>query len=491
MVMRGLILFAVIAVLSAVAAWFAETPGNVAIAWRGWRIDTTFAVLLLVVAVIAVVVALLYRFWRAIVHTPQTLARMRRERRQRKGYEALTRGLVAVAAGDPEEARRQASAADARLDEPPLTLLLSAQAAQLEGREAAARDYFTAMLDRHETEFLGLRGLIIQAERAGDSETALTLTRRAHRLRPRTGWVLTALFEKEAAAGNWSAAERLLRDAMRYRALPGTDAHRHHASVLLQQALAKDMAGDSAGALKLARKALDEQPTFRAAAADLAERTLAAGKHRQAVKLVERLWPEVPHPDLARVYGTAVQAKDPLRRFQAMERLAALNPDHPESCLALARAALEARLWGEARRHLQAIPEGPARTARVYRLMAEVEDAENGSTPELRAWLARAADAPPDPGWVCGSCGAVAPGWHAICGNCGAFGEIDWRTPPRAMAEIELPEVEAEAELPAPAPEAEVIAEEAAVAEIAAPAAPSTTSPEEAPAAAPPTAPAR
>ena len=88
------------------------------------------------------------------------------------GYRALTQGMVAVAAGDAEEAQKLARKADALLAEPPLTLLLSAQAAQLNGDETARpQRYFTAMLDRAETEFLGLRGLIMQAlkrRRRGD-----------------------------------------------------------------------------------------------------------------------------------------------------------------------------------------------------------------------------------------------------------------------------------------------------------------------------------
>ncbi len=439
MVLRGLLIFAVIAALSALAAWLADNPGQVAMQWRGWRIDTTFAALLLAVAVVSVVVALIYRFWRAVVHTPRALARSRRERRQRKGYEALTRGLVAVAAGDPDEARRQARTADSRLEQPPLTLLLSAQAAQLEGREAAAKDYFTAMLDRPETEFLGLRGLIIQADRAGDRDAALSLARRAHRLRPKTHWVLTTLFEKEAAAGNWRAADRTLQEAMRHGAIAEDQGKRKRAVVLLQQALVAETAGDRAGAFKHARKAQEIDPGFRAAAVDLVGRLLAAGKHRQVARLIERSWGAAPHPDLARAYGDAVKAKDPVRRFQDMERLAAINPAHVESRLALAQAALEARLWGEARRQLSEIPAGGERAARFCRLMAEIEEAENGNTAELRQWLARAAEAPPDPGWVCDSCGAVAMAWQAICGHCGAFGEIDWRTPPRSAPAIAAP----------------------------------------------------
>ncbi len=43
----------------------------------------------------------------------------------------------------------------------------------------------------------------------------------------------------------------------------------------------------------------------------------------------------------------------PLARVARFERLAAQNPTARESHLALAEAAFQAQLWGEARRHLE------------------------------------------------------------------------------------------------------------------------------------------
>ena len=195
-------------------------------------------VLLAAVALIAAVAALIYRFWRALIGAPGTFGRWRRERRRRKGYVALTQGMVAVAAGDPDEARRQARRADVLLNEPPLTMLLSAQAAQLNGDENAAGRYFTQMLERSETEFLGLRGLLIQAMRKGEHGRAIELARRARALRPKTPWVLTTLFELETRSGDWPAAADTLGRAQRAGALPAPQARRHEAAVLVEMSRA-------------------------------------------------------------------------------------------------------------------------------------------------------------------------------------------------------------------------------------------------------------
>ncbi|HEX2115824.1 MAG TPA: heme biosynthesis HemY N-terminal domain-containing protein, partial [Alphaproteobacteria bacterium] len=252
---RAVILLLFLAGFMLVAAWFADRPGQVAIEWEGLRLSTSVPVLLAVVALLAALAALLYRFWRAIIGAPRAFGRWRRERRRRQGYVALTQGMVAVAAGDPDEARRQARRADVLLNEPPLTMLLSAQAAQLNGDENAAGRYFAQMLERRETEFLGLRGLLIQAMRKGDHERAIALARRARALRPRTPWLLTTLFELETRVGDWRAAADTLGQAQRTKAIPAPQAQRHEAAVLIELSRAAAANGRARDALRAAEQA--------------------------------------------------------------------------------------------------------------------------------------------------------------------------------------------------------------------------------------------
>ncbi len=183
---RVLLFCAKIALLVALVYWLAERPGDVSIEWMGYRLDTSVGLLVFAVALVALLVATLYHLWRFIVRAPRDLTRSVQTSRRRRGYKALTQGMVAVAAGEPEEATRQARRAGALLDEPPLTMLLSAQAAQLTGDAAAAKRYFGSMLENPEPRFLGLRGLLTQALRDGDETAALEYARQARALRPRT-----------------------------------------------------------------------------------------------------------------------------------------------------------------------------------------------------------------------------------------------------------------------------------------------------------------
>src|SRR5262249_61185438 len=115
------------------------------------------------------VAIVLWSLWRLLTRSPRQFALARADNRRRKAYRALTQGMVAVAAGDAGEARRQAKLAGTLLNDPPLTLLLAAQAAQLEGDERAAEKYFRAQPDRPEDAFLGPRGPPMPSRQGGNT----------------------------------------------------------------------------------------------------------------------------------------------------------------------------------------------------------------------------------------------------------------------------------------------------------------------------------
>jgi HemY protein len=356
------------------------------------------------------------------------LATARAAGRRRRGYRALTRGLVAAAAGDGDGARRAARDAEGLLGEPPLTMLLTAQAAQLDGDDAGTEAAFRMMLDDPETEFLGLRGLLVQAMRADDKDTALALARRAFEINPRAGWVLTHLADLEIAAGDWGAAERRLAAAVAGGTLDPGAGQRRRGALLYQQALAAESEGRAGHALVLARQAVDRAPGLVPAWLLAARLLTSVGKRRQAQNLIRRGWAQQAHPDLAAALLEASGASAPLDRVKALEPLIAARPAAPEGHLAVAEAALEAELWGPARDHLDRAA-ATGITVRLCTMMARLEEAEDATGAGAGQWLRRATGAAPDPTWVCTACGGVSAAWRADCPHCAAFDGLDWRVP--------------------------------------------------------------
>ena len=419
----------------------ANRPGSVTLDWLGYRIETTTAVLVTAVLVFSILLTALYRLWLTLRLAPRRMGQARRDRRRRRGYRALTQGMVAVAAGDAIEARRQARRAESLLSEPPLTMLLSAQAAQLSGDDAAAGRFFEAMSERPETKYLGLHGMLNQAMQAGDSDSALELAAQARELKPKTDAVATTLFDLQVQRGEWAEAEETVRKAVREKHMDADNGRRRRAILLYQQSLEAEKEGRLGDALQLVRKANGYAPSFVPAAARLARLLAGAGKRRRAVSTIEETWVSNPHPHLVEVLEEIGRGTSAEERLRSVERLAGYNSDHLESHLAVARSALSALRWPDAREHLEALA-GPDASARVCRYMAELEESDGGNPEAAREWLKRASTADADSAWICDHCGNVVADWEPVCGRCQEFDSLEWKTPPRVvrMEEAEMDE---------------------------------------------------
>ena len=427
---RVLFYFVQVAVIVAAAVWLADNPGTVSIDWLGYRIETYFAVLLGLVAALVLLFDALHGLWRVLSGAPGNYLSRRKARRREEGFRALALGMAAAAAGDRDEVLRLARRADSLLQEPEVTRLLSAQAASLNGDEAAARRYFDALTHNAETAFIGLTGLLRQAMREGDTERAFELAERARRARPDSTFAIETLFDLQTRAGRWKDAQATLFDAVRRKIRPESDALIHRTAIFLARAQEAAEEGRLADAIDLCDRAQDSSPDF-PPVITLRARVLArSGKIRAASRYLEGAWSRNPHPELVAAYTDLWPADSPLDRFRRVQRLTANTPDAPESRLATAAAALDSKFWGEARRTMAALGEPEELGARACRLMARLEEEEHGDSAAARVWLERSARAPADDGWTCQSCGAQAAAWSALCGNCGAFATVAWKKPP-------------------------------------------------------------
>jgi HemY protein len=309
------------------------------------------------------------------------------------------------------------------------------------------------MLERPETALLGLRGLYGEAMRAGDEAAALDLAGRARRLRPQLPWAVEGVLDLQIRSGRWTEARDTLADAAHRQIVPPERARRHRSTILVELSRAAERNGERRHAASFAAQAVTLTPDRAAPACREAEALIALGRIRAAGKAIERAWRTAPHPELARLYDGLHPSAAPLARLTAAQRLAGENPDCEDSRVLVAEAALEARLWGEARRHLSlavaaAPPPGPSR--RLCRLMARLEESEHNAAGGARQWLDRAVSAPPDPRYVCTSCGAEGSAWHALCPNCGGFDTLAWHTGGTPVRPAIMPAAAPQTLLPAP-----------------------------------------
>lgn len=425
--MRRLLVFLALTGLAvAGAVWLADRPGEVTIRWQGWRVDTTVPVLLAFLVLALAVFSLLGRVVRAVFGAPGRWFQSRRIGRQRKGYTALADGLAAAASGDALRTAKLARKADKLLNDPAVTGLLTARAAQLSGDDDQLRQRYEAMTERKETAFLGHKGLAELALKQGDRTGARDHAAKAFDLQPGAEGLAALLLDLQVEAGAWAEAEQVLRVARRRDALPAAELARRRALIGLGRAEEALAAGNEAQALDWALEARDSDPLFAPAISMAAGLYRRLGKGRKAASLLKSAFKSAPHPLLIARWRELGEGESPLERVKRLQELVQANPASPDGHVALAEAALAAQLWGQARTHLhKALEQRPTRA--VFELLARVERDERKDEIAATAWIMKAGtDSVPEPTWVCGGCGHHTPDFAVSCPACGVAGRLEW-----------------------------------------------------------------
>jgi HemY protein len=417
--MRVVVFLAATAVFAGFAVWVADRPGDMVITWLGYRIEID-----IIAVVVPLVFAAIVALWSAVRRATHAPALFFRARRRARGYAAITRGLIAVGAGDPYAARRFAREASRIAADEPLALLLSAQSAQLAGNRAAAEQMFQTMAAREDTKLIGLHGLFVEAQRREDTEAARAFAEEAARAAPSLAWAGEAVLAFRCAARDWigaiAAVDRNMKNGLLTRA-----AYRRQRGVLLTARALSLVDSERNAAKTMVLEATRLAPGLVPAVA-LAGRLLGeAGEQRRAARLIEAAWRANPHPDLALAYAHLRPGDSARDRLTRVEVLAQQAPQHLEGALAVAQSAIDAREFTVARTSLAPHLQWP--TQRVAMLMAEIEELEHGDVGRAREWMARALHAERDPAWTAD--GIVSEQWLPISPVSGRLDAFEWRVP--------------------------------------------------------------
>ena len=472
MFIRLVWLILLVLVAGALASWLASQPGMLQLEWLGYQLEMRTSLAVALVVVLGLIVIFADRLLRGLLDLPGLLGRNLARRRAAQGHRALALGMIAVSAGEPAEARRQASRAQRLLSAPQLTDLLSAQAANLSGDHRAAGRYFTSLTGNADTAFLGHIGLARLALEDDRSDDALAEAQKALSLRPKSALAARQVMVLQAERGNWDAAL----PALNVMALnvptpqmktpntkaPNTKAGaddedaqviaRHRAALnflLAREGVPEFMGAESTGGgfmetgssgpvhsstahsstVNQLQTALAAWPAFWPAAILLADIHLAAAAPRKAVKSLEAAFRAMPHAAIATRLQTAWNSNEGKTVARLLKLVAASGDTAHEARSVVAAVALAHGLTGEAGRLIGEIPDAE-RDAATWRLAAQL--AESGDNPDPAAAnkaLRMAGEAPRPRRWQCTSCQQLHDRWQAHCAGCAGFATLDWRRP--------------------------------------------------------------
>jgi HemY protein len=448
--LRVILLALAVVMVGAIVGLLVDSDGQVTLRVMGREypplslFEAVFAL-----GVFAVLVYLAYKLVRLGIATLRfllgdetALTRFWARSKERRGLDALSKGMVAMAEGDAKTADAHARRATRLLGKRALTQLLNAQVADALGETSRARAHYRALAKEPETGLIGVKGLLDQAVKAGETDRAMKFAAHAFAMSPRDPAIQSTLFELQTRGGAWAEAKTTLSAMRKSKTIPADVAARRLAVLELECARAAHAEGDRPLAIKHADAAIKGAVDLAPAAAYAAKLHIEAGDPRRASRLLKEAWAANPNPALAEAYAAVAPDESTSERRARFSELFARNRDDVESRLSAAELAIADHDWHGARRALGDLAETEP-THRSLSIMAAIEKGEGAPESVVRGYLARAVAAPRGGHWVCDRCAAAPGRWSAVCPSCGGFDSLAWRSgldaAPEAMHDAMLP----------------------------------------------------
>jgi len=394
-------------------------------------------VLLLAVWLLLKLAGLLVAVVRFLNGDETAMSRYFDRHREKRGYDALSEGMMALASGEGQLALTKAHRAERYLGKPELTRLLTAQAAEQVGDRKTAEEAYKAMLTDDRTRFVGVRGILKQKLAEGDTDTALKLAEKAFSMKPGHEEMQDTLLKLQAEHSDWEGARKTLNAKLKHGTLPREVHRRRDAVLALSEAKEVIAEGQTIEARESAIEANRLSPDLIPAAVMAARSYIEQGKPKYAARVIRKAWDVRPHPDLAAAFAEIAPAENAAARLKRFQPLLKAHPENDETRLLTAELHLANEDFPAARKAVAPLASAEGANARALTIMAAVERGEGSDDHIVRAWLARALAAPRGPQWVCDNCQNIEGAWAPICSNCGAFDTLTWREPP--MAEVAMP----------------------------------------------------
>ncbi len=417
------------------AVMLGEMSGHAQITLAGFEFRLGPVESLVAILVFIGLVWLLFKFiglaaalFRFLNGDETALSRYFTRNRERRGYEALADGMMALASGEGHLALAKAAKAERYLQRPELTTLLTAQAAEMAGDRKKAEETYKKLLVDDRTRFVGIRGIMKQKLIDGDADTALKLAEKAFAIRPKHEETQDILLRLQSEKGDWAGARNTLGAKLKAGYLP-RDVHRRR-DAMLALSEAKGVFDENAPieAREAAIEANRLSPDLIPAAVLAARAYIAAGNKKNAARVLTKAWGAQPHPDLAAAFAEIEPDEKPKARLERFKAITKLKPEDPETKMLLTELLLAADDFPEARRVLGDLAESHP-TTRSLSLLAAIEKGTGAEEDDVRALLGKAVNAPRGPQWICDKCNNIHADWAPVCGNCGAFDTLTWREP--------------------------------------------------------------
>ncbi len=388
--------FIYVLILGVLALWLMDNPGMVTLTWFGYEVKTSVA---FVIALLICIFLAIY-----ILRMPVKFIRWVKKsfdaQKEKSKENMLVQILNAIACGDEALCQKLAGRLDKTFDgKTPTPLLLKALL-------NPSPEIYRRLAADPSTELAGWRGLIAEHQKQGDLIAALDLAQKAFHKYKNIPWVVLSTLELQVLNDQWQDALETL-EVVRKLKLENERLYKTQKATLLIKT------GKSLEAFKTA-------PWLPEAALK------AAQDHpKKAESILVKAWENQPDWNIYKAYIHLFSKENTLAQYKRVEKLVSMHKTNRVNHLALADAALQAKLWGQARKELETYIASYSLTMQVATMMAFLEQEENHDLKESQKWVDQMKNLEPTVNYFCTRCGHETDLWSPTCPVCNGFASLE------------------------------------------------------------------
>jgi len=345
MIIRLLLFFILISVISLGIGWLVDNNGQISMIWLGHEIKTSTAFAISVIFTLIIVLTIILQLISAVIYLPANINKKLHQMRLEQNLARLKTGYLALLSGDMDTARNISQKLVTDNADSNSVMVLSraliSKVALEDGDEQTANLHLDEFAKKRNTRFFAVKGKLDMAFKTGDINSAITYAEQAYKLKPKTKDGAHSLLELYKKAGYSDKAENFLRKYSFLRRIRG-DKYNNiaiaHEKAEINFAQAKKIFSKGDGTkrscgkvLSYIKRSLAEQP-FNSEYILLALKICHALKDvNTARNITEKAWVKTRSTDIGKNYLEVIAAakgKDVLKKkLHAIARLDKISAD--------------------------------------------------------------------------------------------------------------------------------------------------------------------
>jgi HemY protein len=412
-------LIAFFIILAAIAIAMSNVSGEVIFILNGLRIEVPLTFFVIGFSGFSLSLVALRALWKAIWLIPEKYHRFLEKKRLMKAQNLILDAAAALAASQPEEADECATLASHLVPQDPVVLYMAAQSASASNNMEKAIIYFNTMLNEPRLKFLGLCGLIQDAQQKNDFLKAAPLLKQALKLRHDSPKLIELLQKNNLKLLENNMTPENYKDEM-YKFLTREELAIYTSLQLFLTAKKQEELTNYEEAKNLLKKALNEAPSFTSAAIALSYICLQTSIDNKTFKILLKTASLAPHAQLLNNMLALGKYETPTIAYHFFSEQ--LSMDHYENLLFLSTLAGNASLMDIAKQLAEkAVSIYP--TLRAYQQLANIMATAPGN---INSPIYSADTIKPDATWHCHSCAHAYNEFHVFCPNCDDLNTINY-----------------------------------------------------------------